>query len=122
MLCPPAANDNGRAECLPAAVRPVRAPDDLGAKVKRLQTEAERAGLDALAFILAMAVREASRIAGWERRVFAELSLGSGRVRLPDGIAISRRAGEREGDGRESPDEKPARPAPSDTRSLHVAG
>ena len=99
MLCPPAANDNGRAECLPAAVRPVRAPDDLGAKVKRLQTEAERAGLDALAFILEMAAREANRVAGWERRVFAELSSGSGSVRLPDGIVTLTRAGEREGNG-----------------------
>ena len=99
MLCPPAANDNGRAECLLAAVRPVRVPDDLGAKIKRLQTEAEWAGLDALAFILAMAAREASRIAGWERRVFAELSSGLGSVRLPDSIVTSRRAGERKGDG-----------------------
>ena len=117
MLCPPAVNDNGSAGYLPTAVRLVRASDVLGAKVKRLQTEAERAGLDALAFILAMAAREANRIAGWERQVFAELSSGSGRVRLPDGIAISRRVGERKGDGRESPDEKPARPAPSDTVS-----
>ena len=101
MLCPPAVNDNGSAECVSAAVRPVRAPDDLGAKVQRLQTEAQRAGLDALAFILAMAAREANRVAGWERRVFAELSSGSGSVRLPDGIVTLRRAGEWEGDGRE---------------------
>ena len=99
MLCPPAMNDNKSAECLPAAVRPVRAPDDLGAKIKRLQTEAERAGLDALAFILEMAAREANRVAGWERRVFAELSSGSGSVRLPDGIVTLTRAGEQEGNG-----------------------
>ncbi len=99
MLCPPAANDNGSAGCLPAAVRPVRAPDDLGAKVKRLQTEAQRAGLDGLAFILAMAAREVNRVVGWERRVFAELSSGPGSVRLPDGIVTLRRAGERERDG-----------------------
>ena len=117
MLCPPAVNDNGSAGCLPTAVRLVRASDVLGAKVKRLQTEAERAGLDALAFILAMAAREASRIAGWERRVFAELSSGLGSVRLPDSIVTSRRAGEREGDGCESPDEEPARPAPSPSLS-----
>ena len=101
MLCLPAVNDNGSAECVPAAVKPVRVPDDLGAKVQRLQTEAQRAGLDALAFILAMAAREANRVAGWERRVFAELSSGSGNVRLPDGIVTLRRAGERAGDGRE---------------------
>ena len=99
MLCPPAMNDNKSAECLPAAVRPVRAPDDLGAKIKRLQTEAERAGLDALAFILEMAAREANRVAGWERRVFAELSSGSGSARLPGGIVTLTQAGEREGNG-----------------------
>ena len=81
MLCPPAANDNGRAGPAPAVTRPARAPDDLGARVLRLQAEAQRANLDALAFILAMAAREAHRVAGWERRVLDELSTDRGRVR-----------------------------------------
>jgi hypothetical protein len=33
MLCPPAVNDNGWAGCAPAVAMPVRAPDDLVAKV-----------------------------------------------------------------------------------------
>ena len=64
MLCPPAANDNGGAGCAPAIVLPVRAPEDLAAKILGLQAEAQRADLDGLAFILAMAAREANRVAG----------------------------------------------------------
>ena len=84
MLCPPAVNDNGCAGGAPAIVLPVRAPDDLRDKVLRLQAEAQRADLDGLAFILAMAAREASRVAGWERQA-AELSSGPGRMRRPTG-------------------------------------
>ena len=76
----PAANDNGGAGLL-AATAPARAPDDLGARVLRLQAEAQRANLDALAFILAMAAREAHRVAGWERRVLDELGTDRGRGR-----------------------------------------
>ena len=78
MLCPPAANDNGYAGCAPAIVLAVRAPEDLAAKVLKLQAEAQRADLDGLAFILAMAAREANRVAGWERQVAAELSSSPG--------------------------------------------
>ena len=85
MLCPPAVNDNGCAGCAPAIVLPVRAPDDLVAKVLRLQAEAQRADLDGLAFILAMAAREANRVAGWERQVGAELSSSPGGMRQPAG-------------------------------------
>ena len=83
MLCPPAVNDNGCAGCAPAVAMPVRAPDDLVAKVLRLQAEAQRADLDGLAFILAMAAREANRVAGWEHQVAAELSSGPGRMQRP---------------------------------------
>ena len=79
MHCPPAVNDNGCAGCAPAVAMPVRAPDDLVAKVLRLLAEAQRADLDGLAFILAMAAREANRVAGWERQVAAELR-GPGRM------------------------------------------
>ena len=85
MLCPPAVNDNGCAGRAPASVWPVRAPDDLRDKVLRLQAEAQRADLDGLAFILAMAAREANRAAGWERQVAAELSSGPGRMQRPAG-------------------------------------
>ena len=85
MLCPPAVNDNGCAGCAPAVSVPMRAPDDLAAKVLRLQAEAQRADLDGLAFILAMAAREANRVAGWERQVAAELSSGPGGMRQPAG-------------------------------------
>ncbi len=37
------------------------------------------------AFILAMAAREANRVAGWERQVAAELSSGPGRMQRPAG-------------------------------------
>ena len=84
MLCPPAVNDNGCAGCAPAIVLPVRAPEDLRDKVLRLLAEAQRADLDGLAFILAMAAREASRVAGWERQA-AELSSGPGRMQRPAG-------------------------------------
>ena len=84
MLCPPAVNDNGCAGCAPAVAMPVRAPDDIVAKVLRLQAEAQRAHLDGLAFILAMAAREANRVAGWERQA-AELSSGPGRMQRPAG-------------------------------------
>ena len=84
MPCPPAANDNGCAGCAPAVAMPMRAPDDLAAKVLRLQAEAQRADLDGLAFILAMAAREANRVAGWERQA-AELSSGPGRMQRPAG-------------------------------------
>ena len=86
MLCPPAVNDNGCAGCAPAIVLPVRAPDDLAAKVQRLLAEAQRADLDGLAFILAMAAREANRVAGWEHQVAAELSSGPGSVQRPAGV------------------------------------
>ena len=84
MLCPPAVNDNGCAGCAPAIVLPVRSPDDLVAKVLKLQAEAQRADLDGLAFILAMAAREANRVAGWERQA-AELSSDPGRMQRPAG-------------------------------------
>jgi hypothetical protein len=64
---------------------PMRPPDDLAAKVLRLQAEAQRADLDGLAFILAMAAREATRLASWERQAVAELSSGPGRARRPAG-------------------------------------
>lgn len=48
-------------------------PDQLEAEVRRLQTEAERARLEGLAHILAIAAAEASRVAEWERRIKAEL-------------------------------------------------
>jgi hypothetical protein len=83
MLYPLAVNDNGCAECPPVAAMPVRAPKDLRDKVLSLQTEAQRAGLDALALILAMAAREANRVARWERRVAAELSAGPAPVQRP---------------------------------------
>ena len=57
MLCPPAANDNGCAGGAPAIVLPVRAPDNLAAKVLRLQAEAQRSDLDGLAFILGLQLR-----------------------------------------------------------------
>jgi D-serine deaminase-like pyridoxal phosphate-dependent protein len=79
MLCPPAVNDNGCAGGAPAIVLPVRTPEDLRDKVLRLLAEAQRADLDGLAFILAMAAREASRVAGWERQA-AELSSSPGRM------------------------------------------
>ena len=85
MLCPPAVNDNGCAGGAPAIVLPVRSPEDLRDKVLRLLAEAQRADLDGLAFILAMAAREASRVAGWERQAVAELSSGPGRARRPAG-------------------------------------
>ena len=85
MLCPPAVNDNGCAGGAPAIVLPVRSPEDLRDKVLRLQAEAQRADLDGLAFILAMAAREANRVAGWERQVAAELSSGPGRMQRPAG-------------------------------------
>jgi hypothetical protein len=49
-----------------------------------LLAEAQRSDLDGLAFILAMAAREASRVAGWERQA-AELSSGPGRMQRPAG-------------------------------------
>lgn len=70
-LCPGAVNDNGAPGRRPAPAR--RAPDYLQAEVKRLQALAEEASLDALAHMLAMAAREAGRVAEWERRVRAEL-------------------------------------------------
>ena len=63
MLCPPAANDNECAGGAPAVSVPMRAPDDLATKVLRLLADAQRADLDGLAFILAMAAREANRAA-----------------------------------------------------------
>lgn len=56
-------------------------PDHLEAQVRRLQSEAERASLDALAHILAIAAREANRVAEWERRVRAELNSSRGSPR-----------------------------------------
>lgn len=81
MPCPLAANDNGNVRDVPTAAPPARAPDDLGARVLRLQAEAQRANLDALAFILAMAAREAHRVAAWERQVLDELGARSERAR-----------------------------------------
>ena len=85
MLCPPAVNDNGCAGGAPAIVLPVRAPDDLRDKVLRLLAEAQRADLDGLAFILAMAAREANRVAGWEHQVAVELSSSPSRMQRPAG-------------------------------------
>lgn len=78
MLCPAATNDNDSDRRLPAAALPQRVPDHLEGEVRRLQADAERASLDALAYILAIAAREASRVAEWERRVRAELAPGPG--------------------------------------------
>ena len=77
MLCPSAVNDNGSDGCRrmrpSALVRPVRVPDGLEAEIGRLQAKANRERLDALAFLLAMAAREAGRVATWERWVRSEL-------------------------------------------------
>jgi len=54
-------------------------------KVLRLQAEAQRADLDGLAFILAMAAREVTRLASCERQSVAELNSGPGRARRPAG-------------------------------------
>jgi hypothetical protein len=78
MLPPPAANDNRGASRAPATAEPVRAPDRLRAEILGLQARAEQASLDGLAFILAMAAREANRAASWEGRVLSELSSGAG--------------------------------------------
>jgi hypothetical protein len=83
MLCPPAANDNQWAGCTPMTEGPVRAPDRLRAEILGLQARAEQASLDGLAFILAMAAREANRAASWEGRVSAELSSSPGGARRP---------------------------------------
>ena len=56
---------------------PGRAPDRLRAEILGLQARAEQASLDGLAFILAMAAREANRAASWEGRVLSELSSGA---------------------------------------------
>ncbi len=79
MLCPAATNDN-EFDRLQSAALPQRVPDHLEAEVRRLQSAAERASLDALAHILAIAAREANRVAEWERRVRAELNAGPGRL------------------------------------------
>ena len=73
MLCPAATNDNNSDRRLPSVAPPQRVPDHLEGEVRRLQAEAERASLDALAHILAIAAREANRVAEWEHRVRAEL-------------------------------------------------
>ena len=83
MLCPAAMNDNTAGCRLQSAALPQRVPDHLEREIRRLQTEAERASLDALAHILAVATREANRVAEWERRVRAELSAG------PEGLRRS---------------------------------
>ncbi len=81
MLCPAATNDNNSNGRLPSAALPQRVADHLEAEVRRLRTEAERASLDALAHILAIAAREANRVAEWERRVSAELTARPGGLR-----------------------------------------
>ncbi len=81
MLCPAAMNDNNSGSRLQSAALPQRVPDHLETEIWRLQTEAERASLDALAHILAIAAREANRMAEWERRVRAELTAGLGSLR-----------------------------------------
>ena len=77
MLCPSAVNDNGSDRRRPTRPftleRPVRPSECLEGEIGRLQAKADRARLDALAVILAMAAREASRVAEWERRVISEL-------------------------------------------------
>ena len=83
MLPPPAANDNRGSGGAPAVAEPARPPDRLRAEILRLQARAEQESLDGLAFILAMAAREANRAAGWEGRVLAELSASPGGVRRP---------------------------------------
>ncbi len=80
MLCPAATNDNNSGSRLQSAALPQRAPDYFKAEIRRLQTEAERASLEALAHILAIAAREANRMAEWERTVRAELNTGLGNL------------------------------------------
>jgi hypothetical protein len=74
MLFSAAANDNQRNSCLRFAGPSSRVPAQLEAEVRRVQTEAERARLDGLAHILAIAAAEVSRVAEWERRIDAELN------------------------------------------------
>ena len=73
MRIPAATNDNNPDVRLRFVALPPRVPDHLEAEVRRLQKEAERAGLEALAHILAIGAREANRVAEWERMVRAEL-------------------------------------------------
>ena len=77
MLYPSAVNDNGSDRRRPTRPftleRPVRSSECLEGEIGRLQAKADRARLDALAVILAMAAREASRVEEWERRVISEL-------------------------------------------------
>ena len=77
MLSPTATNDNDFDDRAKAAVLPQRVPAHLEAEVRRLQIEADRASLDGLAYILAIAAREANRVAEWERKIRAELSPSS---------------------------------------------
>jgi len=83
MLPPPAANDNRGSGGAPATAGPVRASDRLRAEILGLQARAEQASFDGLAFILAMAAREANRAASWEGQVLAELSPRPGGVPQP---------------------------------------
>ncbi len=80
MLSLAAANDNNSGSRLQSAALPQRAPDYFEVEIRRLQTEAECASLDALAHILAIAAREANRMAEWERTVRAELNAGPGNL------------------------------------------
>lgn len=84
MLNPMPVNDNDPARRSSAPAHVQRAPDRLEAQVRRLQKQAERASLDALAHILAIAAGEAGRMAEWERRVRAELKAGSVNLRSGD--------------------------------------
>lgn len=86
MLCPAATNDNNPDRDSRSSALAQRVPDHLEGEVRRLQIEAERASLDALAHILAIAAREANRVAEWERRIRAEL------MTAPD---VLRRSGDR---------------------------
>lgn len=81
MLWPAAMNDNDSSHGLHPEALPQHLPDHLEGEVRRLQTEAERASLDALAHILAIAAREANRVAEWERKVRGELTAGPGGLR-----------------------------------------
>lgn len=81
MLFAVATNDNSSRGLWRVEALPPRMPDHLEAEVRRLQTEAERASLDPLAHILAIAAREANRVAEWERRVRAELHATPGSLR-----------------------------------------
>ncbi len=89
MLSLATTNDNNSGSRLQSATLPQRVPDYFETEIWRLQTEAECASLDGLAYILAIAAREANRMAEWERRVRAELNRRSGEPTVFGGEMIS---------------------------------